>query len=121
MVKRNCHFDKLKAGYLFPEINARKKQFLAQHPHAKIISLGIGDTTEPLTSSVKDALVDISEKLGTREGYVGYGAEQGIEPLRKKIAATFYGGQIAPEEIFVSDGAKCDLGRLQVLFGGDLS
>jgi LL-diaminopimelate aminotransferase len=121
MVKRNPHFNQLKAGYLFPEVNARKKQFLAQHPHAKIISLGIGDTTEPLTPNIADALIDISKKLGTREGYVGYGAEQGIEPLRKKIAETFYGGLIAPEEIFVSDGAKCDIGRLQVLFGGDLS
>ncbi len=121
MIKRNNHFNQLKAGYLFPEVNARRKQFLAKHPHAKIISLGIGDTTEPLTPNIATALVDIAKKLGTREGYLGYGAEQGIEPLRKKIAETFYGGRIAPEEIFVSDGAKCDIGRLQVLFGGDHS
>ncbi len=121
MIKRNPHFSKLKSGYLFPEINARRKQFLAQHPDAKIISLGIGDTTEPLTPTVAAALVEASRKLGTEEGYVGYGAEQGIEPLRKKIAEVFYGGRIAPDEIFISDGAKCDLGRLQVLFGGGIS
>jgi len=121
MVKRNSHFEKLKSGYLFPEVNLRKKQFLAKHPDAKLISLGIGDTTEPITPSVTLALEEVSKKLGTPEGYVGYGAEQGIEPLRKKIASAFYEGRIAPEEIFISDGAKCDLGRLQVLFGGSIS
>lgn len=121
MIKRNSNLNLLKANYLFPEIAARKRQYLAKHPDAQILSLGIGDTTEPLPRIVAEALADAAKRLGSSEGYLGYGAEQGIEPLRKKIASVFYADCIDPEEIFISDGAKCDLGRLQVLFGGDVS
>lgn len=113
--------EKLKSGYLFPEINLRKRQFLTKHPEAQLISLGIGDTTEPVSAPVAEAMDRCSEGLGTRNGYVGYGPEQGIEPLREQVARTIYHGQVTPEEIFISDGAKCDLGRLQVLFGGEVS
>jgi len=119
-MKRNKNLDKLKSGYLFPEIQKRKKEFLAKHPDAKLISLGIGDTTEPVSEQVAQAMAQLSTRLGTAHGYIGYGSEQGIEPLRKKIAESFYKNRISPDEIFISDGAKCDLGRLQVLFGGDI-
>ena len=112
---------RLKANYLFPEINARKKQFLAKNPDAALISLGIGDTTEPLPESIVHALVDAATGLGLSERYTGYGPEQGVRPLREKIAAKIYAHRVHAEEIFISDGAKCDLGRLQMLFGQSVS
>lgn len=121
MIKRNPNLAALATSYLFPQIHQRKREFQEQNPEAKVISLGIGDTTEPLASSITGALVDISQGLKTKERYIGYGPEQGIEPLRKKIASQLYGNKISSDEVFVSDGAKCDLGRLQVLFGGDIT
>lgn len=119
MVKRNKHIEKLQGGYLFPEINRRKNAYLAEHPGTQFINLGIGDTTEPIPPSIVKGLVHGAAKLGTREGYNGYGPEQGQKTLREKIAHTFYQGMINADEIFVSDGSKCDIGRLQLLFGSD--
>ena len=121
MVKRNVNMEKLKAGYLFPEINKRKNEFLKNNPDAKIISLGIGDTTEPLTPYITKKLVEASDGLGNREGYSGYGAEQGMSELREKIASKLYNGLVSSDEVFVSDGAKPDTGRIQVMFGKDAS
>jgi len=121
MVQRNKNIAKLQAGYLFPEINRRKTEFLAKNPDAKIISLGIGNTTEPLQATAVKALKDASEAMGTAEGYSGYGDEQGMTALREKIAEKFYNNRIPADEIFVSDGAKCDTGRLQMMFGNDAS
>lgn len=120
-MKRNPNLSMLKSAYLFPEINSRKRQFLSQHPNALLISLGIGDTTEPITQSIAHSLGKASANLGTPEGYSGYGPEQGITALREKIASKIYSGLIQSDEVFVSDGAKCDLGRLQMLFGNDIS
>lgn len=117
MVKRNLHIAKLNAGYLFPEIHKRKMDLLKRNPSANIISLGIGDTTEPIPSSIGKGLVEAAKKLSTKIGYSGYGPEQGILALREKIAEVFYKGEVEPDEIFISDGTKCDIGRLQVLFG----
>lgn len=119
MVARNSGLSNLKAGYLFPEIGRRRRAFAAAHPEAKIISLGIGNTTEPLTPHIDAGLVAGAKSLGTASGYSGYGDEQGLTSLRERIATVFYGGRIAAEEVFVSDGAKCDIGRLQLLFGRD--
>jgi LL-diaminopimelate aminotransferase len=116
-MKRNPNFAKVAARYFFPEIIAREKKFLEANPDAKLIKLGIGDTTEPLTPSITDALVEAAEALGTRAGYVGYGPEEGHEFIRKKIRDTFYEGKFSLTEIFVSDGAASDIGRLQLLFG----
>ena len=121
MVKRNPYFEKLNSSYLFPEINKRKREFLIKNPTAKLISLGIGDTTEPISPTIHTALVLGAEKLGHRETYSGYGPEQGSEQLRREIATKFYPGNIQADEIFISDGAKCDIGRLQMLFGGQVS
>lgn len=120
-MKRNAHLARLKAGYLFPEINLRKRQFLERFPDASLISLGIGDTTEPITPFIADSIVNGAAALGRVDGYSGYGPEQGIRALREKIALQVYDDIVQPDEVFVSDGAKCDLGRLQMLFGSDVS
>ncbi|CAM9786860.1 unnamed protein product [Heterosigma akashiwo] len=116
-VARNENFAKLQAGYLFPEIARRRNAYLAENPDAQIISLGIGDTTQPIPEHILGGLVGSASKLGTKEGYSGYGAEQGMGPLREKISQNLYNGLIKPEEVFVSDGAKCDIARLQIMFG----
>jgi LL-diaminopimelate aminotransferase len=117
MVKRNPHIAKLKGGYLFPEIIKRKQTFLQQYPQADLISLGIGDTTEPLPLFIANQLVTKAQALGTAEGYKGYGPEEGEHELRRLIATQIYQNRFEVDEIFISDGTNCDIGRLQVLFG----
>ncbi|CAM9686073.1 unnamed protein product [Ascophyllum nodosum] len=118
-VKRNEHFAKLKAGYLFPGIAMRRNAYLEANPNCRsIISLGIGDTTQPIPPHILDGLVSGAASLGTKDGYSGYSAEQGRADLRAKISEKLYKGLIKPDEVFVSDGAKCDIGRLQLMFGG---
>lgn len=117
MVKRNTHIAKLNAGYLFPEINKCKLSLLARQPDAKLISLGIGDTTQPLHPFITSVIEKYATGLSTFEGYSGYGPEQGSPDLRRRLADRLYQGLVSPDEIFISDGAKCDIGRLQLLFG----
>ncbi|GHV79449.1 LL-diaminopimelate aminotransferase [Spirochaetia bacterium] len=116
MVKRNLRIANIKAGYLFPEIAKRRREYEAAHPGAKIISLGVGNTTEPILPHINAGLVNGAKRLGIAEGYVGY-TDEGFEELRKRISDVFYKGAFAPDEVFISDGAKCDIGRLQLLFG----
>ena len=116
-VARNPNIAKLQAGYLFPEIARLRNAHLDKNPDAKIISLGIGDTTEPIPPAVVDGLVAASQGLGTLEGYSGYGAEQGQVALREKLVGRFYEGMVESDEVFVSDGSKCDISRLQMMFG----
>ncbi len=116
---RNQHFDKVPSRYLFQEIRTRANSFLAAHPDSKLIRLGIGDTTEPIGSYITSQLEEAARALGTRDGYTGYGAEQGICELRDAISKTVYNGSVDKDDVFVSDGAKCDIGRLQFLFGPD--
>jgi len=118
-VKRNPSIENLHAPYLFPLMAERKRALLEREPEAKIISLGIGDTTAPLPAGNVRALTAAAKRLGTAEGYSGYGAEQGAPELRASIAKVIYGDRIEADEIFVGDGSKCDIGRLQVLFGPD--
>ncbi len=120
MVKRNKNIGKLQAGYLFPEINRRKNKVIQNNPDEKIISLGIGNTTEPITPYITESLVKAAQGLGKIEGYSGYGDEQGYTSLRKKISEVFYKGIVSANEVFISDGAKCDIGRLQVMFGPEV-
>lgn len=120
-VSRNANMGKLQAGYLFPEIARRRNAHLLKYPDAQVISLGIGDTTEPIPEVITSAMEKRSRALSTFEGYSGYGAEQGEKALRAAIASTFYRDLgIEEDDIFVSDGAKCDLSRLQVIFGADV-
>jgi LL-diaminopimelate aminotransferase len=116
MIQRNPCIANLKAGYLFPEIAKRRRDYAAAHPEAKIISLGVGNTTEPILPHIKQGLVDGAARLGTVETYSGY-QDEGLPALREKISAVFYNGKFNANEIFISDGAKCDIGRLQLLFG----
>lgn len=121
MTQRNPLFKQLKESYLFPEILKRKRLYLEKHPEASLISLGIGDTTQPLPPLVAEALSSTGFKLSTPKGYRGYGPEQGDEVLRIRICEKIYNRNIHPNEIFISDGTKCDIGRLQLLFGNSVS
>lgn len=121
MLNRNRNLANLASGYLFPEISKRRAAWAKDHPGSKIISLGIGNTTEPLTPHIVDGLHDAVSRLGTKEGYSGYGDETGLTELRAKIASVLYKNLVTADEVYISDGAKCDIGRLQYLFGTDVS
>ncbi|MCL2206349.1 MAG: LL-diaminopimelate aminotransferase [Treponema sp.] len=116
MLKRSQCIANIKAGYLFPEIAKRRRAFAEANPQARIISLGVGNTTEPILPHTNSGLVEGARKLASLEGYSGYQDEGALE-LREKIAKVFYNDKFSAEEIFISDGAKCDIGRLQLLFG----
>lgn len=117
MIKRNTGFKNLTAGYLFPEVARRRREYQEKNKDAKIISLSIGNTTEPLPEFIAKAMSDYSMALATAEGYSGYGDEQGNSALRAKIAEVWYKGLATADEVFISDGAKCDIARIQTLFG----
>jgi LL-diaminopimelate aminotransferase len=122
MARINDDYLKLKAGYLFPEIGRRVKKFADEHPQAKIIRLGIGDVTEPLPAAVLEAMHKAVDEMGKRETFRGYGPEQGYDFLRDAIAQHDYqsrGANISADEIFVSDGSKCDTGNILDIFGVD--
>ncbi len=125
MVKRNPNIAKLPAGYLFPEIGRRRRTLLERQPDARIISLGIGNTTEPLTPHIVEGLRNAALTLGTAEGYSGYDDDPKgqalLQNLKTKISDKWYHGAVSPEEIVISDGAKCDCGRLQMLFGSEVT
>jgi LL-diaminopimelate aminotransferase len=116
-VKRNPYFAKLGSNYLFQEIIKRKNKFLELNPQAQLISLGVGDTTLPLVSEVTQAIKNKAEALQTKEGYTGYPSLQGSLSLREAICEKFYKGIVEPDEIFLQDGAKPEIGRLQLFFG----
>lgn len=102
---------------MFPEVSRRAREYKATHPGADLISLSVGNTTEPLSPHIARAMSDYALSLSTREGYSGYGEDFGLPALRGKIARVFYDGMASPSEIFISDGAKCDIARIQTLFG----
>jgi LL-diaminopimelate aminotransferase len=117
MALLNHHYLKLRAGYLFPEIARRVNAFCEAHPDAaqSLIRCGIGDVTEPLPSAAVKAMHAAVDELGVRTTFRGYGPEQGYDFLRKAIATHDYRArnlEVAPEEIFVSDGSKCDTGNI---------
>ncbi|GIW91225.1 MAG: LL-diaminopimelate aminotransferase [Pirellulaceae bacterium] len=119
MVYINENYLKLKAGYLFPEIARRVAAFAEAHPEARIIRLGIGDVTEPLPLAIVEAMHQAVAEMGRRETFRGYGPEQGYAFLREAIAEHDFrarGADVAPDEIFVSDGSKCDVGNLLDIF-----
>lgn len=121
MTKRNENLKLLSQNYLFPEVNKRKQAFLNQFPDASLISLGIGDTTEPIPLPISEGMAKAALKLGTKGGYSGYGPELGHMDLRNHIASRMYHNTVSAEDIFISDGAKCDIGRLQQMFGSDVT
>jgi LL-diaminopimelate aminotransferase len=116
----NSNYLKLKAGYLFPEIARRVKSFSAEHPDAALIRLGIGDVTEPLPQACREAMKAAIDAMGTPEGFHGYGPEQGYGWLREAIATNDFqarGCAVDAEEIFVSDGSKCDSSNILDILG----
>jgi len=120
MVHINENFLKLRAGYLFPEIGRRVGQFAEENPEAAIIRLGIGDVTEPLPPAVIQAMHDAVDEMAKHESFHGYGPEKGYAFLREPIAAQDYQSrnvEITADEIFVSDGSKCDTGNILDIFG----
>jgi len=122
MAKLNNNYLKLKAGYLFPEIGRRVKSFSDSDPEnaEKLIRCGIGDVTEPLPLAARDAMKSAVDELGNHETFRGYGPEQGYDFLRTAIADGDYRAnniQIEDDEIFVSDGSKCDTGNILDIFG----
>lgn len=121
-MRANEHFQKLKAGYLFPEIGRRVRAFQERSPSAEIIRLGIGDVTEPLVPSIVRAMHDAVTEMGQRSSFRGYGPEQGYDFLVNAIREHDFasrGVRIDGDEVFVSDGSKCDSGNLQELFSVD--
>ena len=122
MATLNSNYLKLKAGYLFPEIARRVKLFTEANPEAaaRLIRCGIGDVTEPLPAAAREAMHSAVDEMGTREGFHGYGPEQGYDFLRSAIAQHDYrdrGLDVADDEIFISDGSKCDGGNILDIFG----
>jgi len=122
MARLNDHYLKLAAGYLFPEIERRMNAFTTAHPDADVIKLGIGDVVLPLASSVREAMHQAIDEMATTEGFRGYGPSEGYDFLREAIATNDFGSRsvrIDPNEIYVSDGSKCDSGNIQEIFAED--
>ncbi|MFL0729717.1 MAG: LL-diaminopimelate aminotransferase [Prochlorococcus sp.] len=120
MVQINSNYLKLKAGYLFPEIARRVKTFSDAKPGSDLIRLGIGDVTEPLPKACCDAMKAAIDAMGSSEGFHGYGPEQGYSWLREAIAKHDFqnrGCKVNAEEIFISDGSKCDSSNILDILG----
>lgn len=118
----NENFLELQDSYLFSTIAKKVAKFTEENPDKKLIKLGIGDVTKPIVPAVLDAMHKAVDEIGTAEGFKGYGPEQGYEFLRNAIVENDYkvrGVNIEPDEIFVSDGAKCDCGNIVDIFGKD--
>ena len=118
----NENFLKLQAGYLFPEISRRICCFQAQNPDTKIISLGIGDVTQPLAPAVLEAMKRAVDDMGSETGFHGYGPERGYDFLIEAIIENDFKPRsvdLDKSEIFISDGAKCDTANIQEVFGVD--
>ncbi len=122
MAKLNENYLKLKAGYLFPEIGRRVNEFIEANPDKKVIKMGIGDVTQPLVPSVVKAFHEGVEEMAKADTFRGYGPEQGYAFLREAIAKNSYqarGIDISANDIFISDGSKCDTGNIQEIFGNE--
>jgi len=116
----NDNYQKLPGNYLFSEIAKRVSAFQSKNPQAEIIRLGIGDVTQPLPKVCIDAMKKAVDEMGNAKTFRGYGPEQGYDFLREKIADYNYkrrGLDVDTDEIFISDGSKCDCGNIQEIFG----
>ncbi|KAK6938193.1 Aminotransferase, class I/classII, partial [Dillenia turbinata] len=121
-VPRNANMGKLRSGYLFSEISLHEFEHKQKFPHAKLIKLGIGDTTEPIPEIITSAMAEYVHSQSTVKGYKGYGAEQGNLSLRKAISERCYKDlDVKFSEVFISDGAQGDISRLQVLMGSNVT
>ncbi|MDB8770680.1 MULTISPECIES: LL-diaminopimelate aminotransferase [unclassified Ruminococcus] len=122
MVTVNHNYLKLPGSYLFSTIGKKVRAYKEENPDKEVISLGIGDVTQPLVPAIIDALHGAVEEMAHAETFHGYAPDLGYEFLRRAIAKNDYqdrGCNIAADEIFVSDGAKSDSGNIQEIFGTD--
>src|SRR5690606_25914506 len=116
------HFLELQGSYLFSEIAKRRTKFMQENPQAEVISLGIGDVTRGLPDAITQAMRAAVDELGAPNSFRGYGPEQGYDFLLQAIVNHDYkarGIDIAVNEVFVSDGSKCDVGNIQEIFSQD--
>ncbi len=121
MLKINENYAKLKESYLFSEIAHRVSAFSKEHTEKKLIRMGIGDVTLPLCDAVVSAMKQASEEMGKAETFRGYGPEQGYDFIKEKIREYYAkrGVSLSPDSIFISDGAKSDLGNILDIFSKD--
>jgi LL-diaminopimelate aminotransferase len=122
MARINDNYLKLKAGYLFPEIGRRVREFTSANPGAAVIRLGIGDVTQPLAPAVIEAFHSAIDDLASTANFAGYGPEQGYEWLSNAIIEKSYkplGVELKTSEMFISDGSKCDCANILDIFGDD--
>jgi LL-diaminopimelate aminotransferase len=118
----NANYLKLKAGYLFPEIARRVREFSAAHADAKVIRMGIGDVTEPLPAACIEAMHKAVDEMASRDTFKGYGPEQGYDFLREAVAKNDFqsrGADVSADEIFISDGSKCDCANVLDILGAE--
>lgn len=120
-MKRNTNYDNLEQSYLFSTIGKKVNEYIEKNPDKKIIRLGIGDVTKPLCPSVINAMHKAVDEMGVKETFRGYGPEQGYDFLRSAVQNYYknYGVDLELDEIFISDGAKSDLGNILDLFDKD--
>jgi LL-diaminopimelate aminotransferase len=124
MIKINENYLKLQSSYLFAGISRRVAAFQQEHPDREIIKLGIGDVTRPLPAACIKAFHQAVDEMADLATFRGYGPEQGYDFLREKIAGHDFqarGIEVSAEEVFVSDGAKCDNGNIQEIFAADIT
>lgn len=122
MFKINDNYLKLPGSYLFSTIAKKVNAFTEEHPEKTIIRLGIGDVTQPLAPAIIDSLHSAVDEMGKAETFHGYAPDLGYEFLRKAMAEDDYqarGCDISADEVFISDGAKCDSGNIQEIFSTD--
>lgn len=118
----NPHYSELPESYLFSTVARKLADYKASHPGAEVIKLGIGDVTTPLVPAVLEAMHKAVDEMGERSTFRGYGPEQGYGFLREAVARGEYAPrkvEISPEEVFISDGSKCDVANFQELFSAD--
>ncbi|MDD2455798.1 MAG: LL-diaminopimelate aminotransferase [Kiritimatiellae bacterium] len=124
MIRVNENYAKLQSSYLFSEISKRVQAYQSANPDKSVIRLGIGDVTEPLPPACVTALHKAVDEMSSRSSFRGYGPEQGYDFLRNAIAENDYrsrGAAVDTDEIFISDGSKCDTANIQELFAGKLT
>lgn len=124
MFRANENFSRMLDSYLFSEVGKRVREFVMSHPEAEIVRMDVGDVSQPLAKPVVEAMLKATREMGTESGFHGYGPEQGYPFLRDAIIEGDYRkigiNHITSDDIFVTDGAKCDIGNLCNLFGKDV-
>jgi LL-diaminopimelate aminotransferase len=124
MIRINENYLKLKSSYLFSEISKRVSSYQQANPDAKVIRMGIGDVTQPLPPAIIEAFHKGVDEMADMSTFRGYGPEQGYDFLREKVAEFDYrarGAKVDADEVFISDGAKCDTGNIQEIFATDVT